>query len=149
MVAKTREKYVEAFRRLTGRELAVGVVRERCSGSCEEMVDKGVLFEDARPRIREASSSRRAGGRKGSLGKAADKFGMHRNTIARKISEYRIKRSALASQPLESRALALGTVDCLTSGSPFHSISSRALRVLSHPGGSGARHGPSNPKKTE
>ena len=47
VVVKTREKYVEAFRRLTGRELDVTVISERLEKLVEEMVDKGVQFEDA------------------------------------------------------------------------------------------------------
>ena len=50
-MAKTREKYVEAFRRLTGRaqESAMIPARDRIAkeSSVEEMVDKGVQFEDA------------------------------------------------------------------------------------------------------
>ena len=30
----------------------------------------------------------------GNLGKAADLLGMHRNTLSRKIAEYRLRRSA-------------------------------------------------------
>ena len=30
----------------------------------------------------------------GNLGKAADVLGMHRNTLSRKITEYRLRRSA-------------------------------------------------------
>ena len=49
VVARTREKYVEAFRRLTGRELRVSqpMISDRLEQLVEEMVDKGVQFEDA------------------------------------------------------------------------------------------------------
>ncbi len=58
VVVKTREKYVEAFRRLTGRELAV--ISDRLERLVEEMVDRGVQFDDAVQRVREALHRARA-----------------------------------------------------------------------------------------
>ena len=59
-----------------------------------EMLDKGVLYEDARREFEKMFIARALQRTRGNLGDAAGLLGLHRNTIARKISEYRIKRSA-------------------------------------------------------
>ena len=59
-----------------------------------EMLDKGVQYEDARREFEKLFISRALQRSKGNLGDAAEMLGLHRNTIARKISEYRIKRSS-------------------------------------------------------
>ncbi len=58
------------------------------------MLDKGILYEDARREFEKMFISRALQRTKGNLGNAAEILGLHRNTIARKISEYRIKRTA-------------------------------------------------------
>ena len=58
-----------------------------------EMLDKGVHYEDARREFEKMFIARALQRTKGSLGDAADLLGLHRNTIARKMAEYRIKRS--------------------------------------------------------
>jgi DNA-binding NtrC family response regulator len=58
-----------------------------------EMLDKGVLYEDARREFEKMFIARALQRTRGNLGDAADLLGVHRNTIARKVSEYRIKRS--------------------------------------------------------
>ena len=59
-----------------------------------EMLDRGVHYEDARREFEKLFISRALQRTKGSLGEAADLLGLHRNTVARKIAEYRIKRSS-------------------------------------------------------
>ena len=59
-----------------------------------EMLDKGVQYEDARREFEKMFIARALQRSRGNLGNAADLLGLHRNTIARKIAEYRIKRSA-------------------------------------------------------
>jgi len=59
-----------------------------------EMLDRGVHYEDARREFEKLFISRALQRTKGSLGDAADLLGLHRNTVARKIAEYRIKRSS-------------------------------------------------------
>ena len=59
-----------------------------------EMLEKGVLYEDARREFEKMFISRALQRTRGNLGDAAELLGLHRNTIARKIAEYRIKRSA-------------------------------------------------------
>ena len=48
VVRRTREKHVEAFRLLSGRELAVAAVRDQLEKLVQEMLDKGVQYDDAR-----------------------------------------------------------------------------------------------------
>jgi DNA-binding NtrC family response regulator len=59
-----------------------------------EMLDKGVHYDDARREFEKMFIARALQRTKGSLGDAAEMLGLHRNTITRKIAEYRIKRSA-------------------------------------------------------
>ena len=59
-----------------------------------EMLDKGVQYEDARREFEKMFISRALQRSKGNLGNAAGLLGLHRNTISRKIAEYRIKRTA-------------------------------------------------------
>ena len=59
-----------------------------------EMLTKGVHYEDVRRELEKLSISRALQRTKGSVGEAAELLGVHRNTVARKIAEYRIKRSA-------------------------------------------------------
>jgi len=56
------------------------------------MLDKGVLYDDARREFEKMFIARALQRSEGNLGEAADLLGVHRNTIARKITEYRIKR---------------------------------------------------------
>ena len=57
------------------------------------MLDKGVLYDDARREFEKMFIARALQRSKGNVGDAAELLGLHRNTIARKITEYRIKRS--------------------------------------------------------
>ena len=59
-----------------------------------EMLDKGVHYDDARREFEKMFITRALQRSKGSVGDAAELLGLHRNTVARKMVEYRIKRSA-------------------------------------------------------
>ena len=59
-----------------------------------EMLDKGILYDDARQEFEKLFIGRALQRTKGNVGEAAGMLGLHRNTIARKIAEYRIKRTA-------------------------------------------------------
>ena len=69
------------------------MISDRLDRLVEEMVSRGVRFDDA---VREfekrfiASVLTCSGG---SLTKTADALGIHRNTLSRKMEKYRIKRS--------------------------------------------------------
>ncbi len=69
-------------------------MRDSLERLVSEMLEKGVPYEDVRRELEKLSITRALQRTKGSLGEAAELLGVHRNTIARKIAEYRIKRSA-------------------------------------------------------
>ena len=56
------------------------------------MLDKGILYDDARREFEKMFIARALQRSKGSVGDAADLLGLHRNTVARKMAEYRIRR---------------------------------------------------------
>jgi DNA-binding NtrC family response regulator len=60
----------------------------------QEMLDKGVLYDDARREFEKMFIARALQRTKGSVGDAAELLGLHRNTVARKMAEYRIRRSS-------------------------------------------------------
>ncbi len=68
------------------------MIADRLERLVEEMVDKGVHFEDAMREFEKRFISKVLGRCDGSLTKTADVLGMHRNTLTRKMSGYKIKR---------------------------------------------------------
>ena len=68
-------------------------MRDQLEKLVQEMLDKGVLYDDARREFEKMFISRALQRTNGNVGEAADKLGLHRNTVARKMSEYRIRRS--------------------------------------------------------
>ena len=70
------------------------MIAERLQKLVEEMVDRGVQFEDAVQEFEKRFISRVLGQCDGSLTKTADALGIHRNTLTRKMGEYKIKRRA-------------------------------------------------------
>ena len=95
VVENTRAKYLDAFRRLTGRELDdVAACDKRAwlsNSSSTQMVEKGIHYEDA---LREfdrrfiAKWSTRA---TATSARRPTRSGVHRNTLARKIKELKIR----------------------------------------------------------
>jgi Fis family transcriptional regulator len=69
-------------------------VRDQIERLVTEMLDKGVYYDDARREFEKMFISRALQRTKGNLCDAAEMLGVHRNTIARKIAEYRIRRTA-------------------------------------------------------
>jgi DNA-binding NtrC family response regulator len=68
------------------------MISERLEKLVEDMVDKGVHFEDAVREFEKRFISKVLGCCDGSVTKTAEALGIHRNTLARKMDEYRIKR---------------------------------------------------------
>jgi DNA-binding NtrC family response regulator len=68
-------------------------VRDQLEKLVQDLLDKGVLYDDARREFEKVFIAKALQRSKGNVGSAADLLGIHRNTIARKITEYRIKRS--------------------------------------------------------
>jgi DNA-binding NtrC family response regulator len=67
-------------------------VREQLDNLVQWMLDRGVLYDDARREFEKMFITRALQRSKGSVGEAAGLLGIHRNTVARKMTEYRIKR---------------------------------------------------------
>ena len=68
------------------------MISERLDKLVEEMVDKGVQFEDAIHEFEKRFIVRVLGRCDGSLTRAAETLGIHRNTLTRKMGEYKIKK---------------------------------------------------------
>jgi DNA-binding NtrC family response regulator len=68
------------------------MISDRLEKLVEEMVDRGVHFEDAIREFEKRFICRVLVRSAGSLTKTADALGMHRNTLSRKMGEYKIKR---------------------------------------------------------
>ncbi len=67
-------------------------MRDQIERLVSEMLDKGVLYDDARREFEKVFITRALQRSKGSVGEAAGLLGVHRNTVTRKMDEYRIKR---------------------------------------------------------
>jgi len=69
-------------------------LKEQLDRLVTDMVTKGVRYEDAQREFEKKFIAHILNQADGNLGRAADLLGMHRNTLSRKISEYRLRRSA-------------------------------------------------------
>ena len=69
-------------------------LREELERLVDDMVTRGVLYEDAQREFEKRFIARVLTRADGNLGKAAGLLGMHRNTLSRKITEYRLRRYA-------------------------------------------------------
>ena len=65
------------------------MIAERLERLVEEMVEKGVQFDDAVREFEKRFISRVLGACDGSLTKTADTLGIHRNTLTRKMGSTR------------------------------------------------------------
>ena len=68
------------------------MIAERLEKLVEEMVEKGVRYEDAVREFEKRFITRVLGRCDGCLTRTADALGMHRNTLTRKMGEYKIRR---------------------------------------------------------
>jgi DNA-binding NtrC family response regulator len=69
-------------------------LKEQLDRLVTDMVTKGVRYEDAQREFEKKFIAHILNQADGNLGRAADLLGMHRNTLSRKITEYRLRRSA-------------------------------------------------------
>jgi DNA-binding NtrC family response regulator len=72
----------------------VTLLREQLERLIDDLVARGVRYEDAQREFEKRFIAHVLAKADGNLGKAADLLGMHRNTLSRKIAEYRLRRSA-------------------------------------------------------
>jgi DNA-binding NtrC family response regulator len=70
------------------------MISDKLEKLVEEMVERGVQFDDAVHEFEKRFIARVLGHCEGSLTKTAGTLGIHRNTLTRKMGEYRIKRRA-------------------------------------------------------
>ena len=68
------------------------MMREQLDRLVEEMVAKGILFDDAHREFEKRFIAHVLLKADGNLCRAADILGIHRNTLSRKIGEYRLRR---------------------------------------------------------
>jgi len=68
-------------------------MREQLERLIDEMVTKGVRYDDAHREFEKKFIVQVLEKADGNLGRAADLLGMHRNTLSRKMTEYRLKRN--------------------------------------------------------
>jgi DNA-binding NtrC family response regulator len=69
-------------------------LKEQLEGLIDAMVSKGVRYTDAQREFEKKFIAHVLSRSDGNLGKAAEVLGIHRNTLTRKMTEYRLKRSA-------------------------------------------------------
>ena len=70
------------------------MLREELERLVGELVARGVTYDEAHREFEKRYIAHALAKADGNLGKAADLLGMHRNTLSRKVSEYRLRRSA-------------------------------------------------------
>ena len=69
-------------------------MRDRLEQLVGEMVDRGIRYEDAQREFEKHFIARVVSNCQGNLGKAASTLGVHRNTLARKIQDLKIRLSS-------------------------------------------------------
>ncbi len=72
----------------------MAMLKEQLERLVDEMVTKGIRFDDAQREFEKKFIARVLAKSDGNLCRAADLLGMHRNTLSRKITEYRLRRTA-------------------------------------------------------
>jgi DNA-binding NtrC family response regulator len=69
-------------------------MRDQLEDLVLEMLTKGIRYDDAHREFEKRFIAQALHKADGNLGKAADLLGMHRNTLSRKVSTYRLRRTA-------------------------------------------------------
>ncbi len=69
-------------------------LHEKLEHLVDDLVTRGVRYEDAQREFEKRFIARALARADGNLCKAAGLLGMHRNTLSRKITEYRLRRTA-------------------------------------------------------
>lgn len=69
-------------------------LREQLERLVDEMVTKGIRYDEAQREFEKKFIMQVLAKAEGNLGRAADLLGIHRNTLSRKMTEYRLRRSA-------------------------------------------------------
>ena len=69
-------------------------LRDQLEKLVDEMVTKGIRYDEAQREFEKKFIMQVLEKADGNLGRAADLLGIHRNTLARKMTEYRLRKSA-------------------------------------------------------
>ena len=67
-------------------------MRDQLEKLVNEMVDRGILYDDARREFERRYIARALEASGGSMSVAAERLGVHRNTLTRKVAEYQLSR---------------------------------------------------------
>ena len=70
------------------------LLREQLERLVDDMVSRGIRYEDAQREFEKRFIAHVLAKAEGNMCRAANLLGMHRNTLSRKLQEYRLKRSA-------------------------------------------------------
>jgi DNA-binding NtrC family response regulator len=70
------------------------MMRDDLEKLIQQMIDRGILFDDAQKEFERVFIARALNKSDFNVCKAAKMTGLHRNTLSRKISAYRIRKSA-------------------------------------------------------
>lgn len=70
------------------------MLRDDLAALVQQMIDRGILFEDAQREFERTFIARALTKSDFNVCKAARMTGLHRNTLSRKMSAYKIKKSA-------------------------------------------------------
>ena len=66
-------------------------MKQQLESLVSEMIDRGILFTDARREFEEKFMSQVLQQHRGNLSRAAQDLRIHRNTLGKKIAEYKIQ----------------------------------------------------------
>ena len=69
-------------------------LKEQLDRLVTDMVSRGIRYDEAHREFEKKFIVHILSQSDGNLGRAADLLGMHRNTLSRKIAEYRLRRIA-------------------------------------------------------
>ena len=70
------------------------MLRDDLASLVQQMIDRGIRFEDAQQEFEKTFIQRALSKTNFNVCKAAKMTGLHRNTLSRKMSTYKIKKSA-------------------------------------------------------
>ena len=72
----------------------MAMIRDDLSALVQQMLDRGILYDDAQREFERVFITRALAKTNYNVCKAAKMTGLHRNTLSRKMTTYKIKKSA-------------------------------------------------------
>jgi len=74
------------------------IVKDQLEGLVSQMVERGILFDEALGEFEKRFIKRTLERARGNQCRAAKMLGIHRNTLSRKIGEYKLDQRGLRSR---------------------------------------------------